>query len=184
MKNVSENLYHYLDVGERVKLTIAALSRNDDEEIARLRRTCPRSQYTMLDYEYTSQLETLPWIAAQFFEIYNFNRSQILICTACMLAYSFLGSDPLHADKNIQEHHENLYIVKQGHVSHLKALFNGFHEFCNEGGLDEEHILVWLKINRNAMRDFIDEELLIAVDPDDDFTEYVKEVFLKIWRQY
>jgi len=169
MKKISENLYHCLNVEERVSLTLAALSVSDDEEIARLRRTCPKSEYTMLDYEYTNKLETLPWIAAQFLEIYHFNRSQILICTTCLIAFSIL--DPVFSDKDIERQYEKLCISKKGHISHIKGLFRGLHEFCNEVSLNEVHFLAWLKINPEVMRDFINDELFFDVGPDVGFTE-------------
>lgn len=50
-------LYDRLSPDERVKLTILAMSRGDDEEVKRLRQTCPRKAYSMSDAAYLDKMD-------------------------------------------------------------------------------------------------------------------------------
>lgn len=66
MMKFNEKLYEKFDMVERVNLTIAALARKDDNEVDRLRRTCPKSQYIAMDHRYTNRLDCLVIIGTRF----------------------------------------------------------------------------------------------------------------------
>ncbi len=59
MKALNANLYATLTPSQRVIATIEAEARDDQEEVQRLVRTCPKKTYSMNDAAYTDTLQSL-----------------------------------------------------------------------------------------------------------------------------
>ena len=53
---IPTTIYENLNLNERIDLSIAALARDDDANLTRLRRTCPRKDYSATDIEYTGKM--------------------------------------------------------------------------------------------------------------------------------
>ena len=53
------NIYSLLTPEERLSAAIAAIGRGDDDEVARLHRTCPRVTYMMEDAAFTRFLRSV-----------------------------------------------------------------------------------------------------------------------------
>ena len=53
--NKLNKLYETLTNDERLKLFLQALARNDEQELDLLENSCPRRNYSMIDYKYTSK---------------------------------------------------------------------------------------------------------------------------------
>ncbi len=61
-----KRLYDRLKPEERFRLALEALARDDEEELDRLGRTCPRKTYSQIDAEYLDLLEASSRVADQF----------------------------------------------------------------------------------------------------------------------
>lgn len=169
MLSLDEKEYQNFTIKERINLTIAALSRNDAEEVSRLRRTCQRKQYTMLDREYSSRLDNLLWVAVHFIELNNSYYNRMIIFMFHLATHD--------ADDNF----EKFYLAYIDQVAHIKSLFEALYSFCNDVGLNKDHLMEWLKINPKAMSNLIGEKMMQSVEPDNDFILEIKKQFLALW---
>ena len=127
MTKLNEINYKYFSTKERLDLTIAALSRGHLEEAKKLRRTCPRYQYNIPDFEYTSKLNALPWIACRFSEIHNYYYFKILLCRANIAIYEDNPKYSGQADERIALFNESI----NKHVSHLRSIYKGLRDFVS-----------------------------------------------------
>jgi len=56
---INDTVYSTLSPRQRVAATIAAVARNDDAEVTRLRETCPKQRYLATDDAYADTMTTL-----------------------------------------------------------------------------------------------------------------------------
>jgi hypothetical protein len=169
MTKLDEKHYHRLTLKERIELTIAALSRNDNEEIARLRRTCERRQYIMLDYEYTSKLENLAWVSSKFEALHNSYYHNLIL---------FMSS--MATQKEIDDI-AKYYLAFVDQAACIKSLYEALYAFCNEAELNKHHVMKWLKIDPQPIFKFIGEKVLAAAETNVDLVMHLKNRFLAIW---
>lgn len=169
MPKLDKMNYHNFTIKERINLTIAALARDDNDEIARLRRTCQRKQYSMIDREYTSKLDNLTWIAAHLLELQNHHYNRIL---TIML---FIATHPNAED--------SLDISYYDELVHIKSLYEAFYSFCNDIGLNKDHIVEWLRIDPRLIYEIFGEDALKIIRHDDEFFAQAKRQFLTIWNE-
>lgn len=72
--------YDRLDPDERFRLSLDAMARMDADELARLRRTCPRRHYSMIDPAFLNRLEAAERIATRFAILWlHFTRALRLV---------------------------------------------------------------------------------------------------------
>ena len=183
MLNLNDKHYSKLTAKERVNLAIAAFSRGDENEISRLKRTCPRKHYTMIDAEYIGSIEGLVWVVTQFSEMCDFSYNKIILCEAYITMFTFLNEYPLHANDATQNNLEKFCNAKMEHVSNLKSTYQALSEFCFENKLNYDHVTEWLKISPELAPQY-DDYLIIGINPNREFTDYVKQKLLSIWERY
>ncbi|MDR3478581.1 MAG: hypothetical protein P4M14_11190 [Gammaproteobacteria bacterium] len=180
MLNITDKNYSQLTAKERVNLALAAFSRGDENEISRLKRTCPRKHYTMIDAEYIGSIEGLVWVVTQFSEMCDFSYNKIILCEAYIAMFTFLNEYPQHEnDDNL----EKFCNAKTEHVSNLKSVYQALSEFCCENKLNYDHVIEWLKISPELASQY-DEYLRLEVDSTREFTDYVKQKLFYIWQRY
>lgn len=169
MTKLDEKNYHSLSPEERVNLTIAALSRGDNEEVLRLRRTCARKQYLMLDHEYTSKLENLTFIASKFETLHNSYYHNMILFSSYMTTHQ------------IDDAYIKYQTAYNDQATCIISLYKAFDEFCAEAGLNKENVTTWLKINPKQIYDFIGEKLLSTLEADSALINSLKRRFLDFW---
>ncbi|OSQ44938.1 hypothetical protein [Marivita geojedonensis] len=59
MKKISQKVYATLTPTQRVAAYVEALARGDEDEVQRLRSSCPRVEYRRIDPRFTIRLDTL-----------------------------------------------------------------------------------------------------------------------------
>ena len=72
------NLYKRFIPEERINLTLAALVRGDEKEVQRLKKSCPKKQYSLNDAAYSDNMVKLMQIAVGFTRLFQFHHSKIL----------------------------------------------------------------------------------------------------------
>src|SRR5580658_5737426 len=93
MRQIHDNQYAKFTPEERVRLTIAALSRGDEPDASRLWQTSPRYTYRAHDLEYTQRVNVLILLGTVFFEkcVWHYNRikkaDMFIICSKQDLEY-------------------------------------------------------------------------------------------------
>ncbi len=169
MTKLNEINYHQLTSTERFDLTIAALARNDLHEVDRLKRTCKRMQYTMLDHEYTSKLEHIAFIAAKFEALHNSYYHKMILFSGFMAAHE------------IDETSMKYLAAYNDQASCILSLYKAFDAFCTEAGLNQTNVSSWLKIDPKPIYDFIGKKTLLTLQLDTVLTDHLKNRFLAIW---
>ena len=169
MTKLDERNYYSLTPEERVNLTIAALSRDDKEEILRLRRTCKRKKYLMLEHEYTSKLENIVWVSAKLSELHNFYYHNMILFTSHMVTHK------------TDEQFTKFMLAYNDQAECILSLYDAFDAFCLEAGLNKTNVMTWLKIDPKPIYNFIGETALTTLQPDPALTNHLKNRFLAIW---
>lgn len=169
MTKLDEGNYHSLSPEERVNLTIAALSRGDNEEVLRLRRTCARKQYLMLDHEYTCRLERLALIASNFESLHNTYYLNMILFSGYM------------ATHEIDDTYIKYHTAYNDQAECIVSLYAAFDAFCLKAGLNKTNAAAWLKIDPKPIYDFIGKKALSTLQPDPVLTTHLKNRFLAIW---
>jgi len=169
MHNLDESHYKKFSIQERINLTIAALSRGDTEEVSRLRRTCRRKTYVMLDSDYTNALEALSRIASHFSELHNYFYTQMLIFMSGI------------AITNETERIASLQMAYVDQVASIKSIYAAFNAFCVDAGLNKYHLIGFYKMDLKPMREFIDTKVMESTEEDCDFMLHLKKQFLALW---
>ena len=183
MHNLNETSYKQLTPTERFNLALAALSRGDQDEIAKLKRTCPQKNYKMMDLVYFGKIEGIVWVATQFSEICERSYQYITLCEACIVTFTFLDAHPQHANEETKLNLEKFHNAKINHISHLKSAYQALAEFCDENNLNYDHVIQWLKISPELAAQY-DEYLMMDIDPSAEFTSHVKQKLFSIWQRY
>ncbi len=183
MQNLNETSYKQLIPTERFNLALAAFSRGDDEEISRLKRTCPQKNYKMLDRDYFGKIEGIVWVVTQFSEICERSYHHIALCEAYITMFTFLDAQPQYANNDTKQNLEKFHNERINHISNLKSSYQALTEFCGENRLNYEHVVKWLIISPELASQHVD-YLKLSIEPNKAFTAFVKQKLFSIWQSY
>ena len=177
MRDINVNHYGQITAHERFNLTILALGRSDIKEADRLYDTCPKYDYKMADKEYNFRLMAIAIINHLFLEqcVYHYNVLAKIDSTILLLE----ATSPPCLDKEEASRFDRLYHSHDLHVGRLKALYQGFRDFCYQIGIDREGILKTIGAERCCFD--IQRYLDSAIESVPEEIEQVKTMFLECW---
>ncbi len=203
MKSNIEKNYDKFTALERINLSIAALSRNDNKEVQQLKKCCPKKTYTMNDRAYSESMDSLCKVRAAYRFLFDFYEKQIINAQVLIGFYDIRAVDYLDGlytafkffdkkppknnpiwsevkeneekcDKKIAEAENKL----QEYLSKLKGVQEGLRLFCIKQGFDFESVLVWANLDENG--DLTKARDLSSVKTDMGEAHMVLEYFLDI----
>ena len=177
MKKLHETAYKYFTPNERLNLVIAAMSRQDTEEVNCLQLNCPIIKYNASDLKYNDYFISYTIICVQFYTL-----CAELFTRITAYSYILLLETQKCENKNISKpnikmqtisDHQDLLIAK------LKAVYEGFYQFCNEADLNSVDILRTINFGALNPACYLTMEHIMANE------EYVKEIkltFMRLWK--
>ena len=164
-------LYETLTIDERTKLFIEAMARNDDQEIDTLENTCPQKTYRMADYAYKRRkLELM--IRATTYTLGTHKIASIAMSSMVgMLAFD--DDDKFETCRRAFEKSASIF----------KSREKAWKIYCEEIGLDSDHVLEAFKINPIWKEDGIDGLMSLAddIEPDPVATENTLAGLREAW---
>jgi hypothetical protein len=184
MRQINDKQYSQFTAKERLNLTIAALSRNDETEADRLWHTCPRYSYRAHDFEYTLGVNAVFFLRAVFFEECVFHYNLVKKVETSILSYEqdlefeekeYLNELGTQTKKLIAIANKAQAIC----IARIKGLFEGFNSFCSDIGLYGESILKTMAI-KNCCHD-LDILLSMDIETDISYAIQVKKFFSDSW---
>lgn len=177
MRNISLNNYEQITAQERINLTMLALARGDIKEADRLYDTCPKYEYKVADKEYNCRLMAIPIINPLFFErcVYYYNILARVDSAILLLEATSLPS----MNEEIAVRFDRLYRSHELNVGRLKALYEGFQQFCCQVDIDGEGALKTIGIELCCFN--IKRYLDSTVEPAPKDIEQAKAMFLNYW---
>lgn len=176
MRDINLKEYIQLKPQERTNLTLLALARGDFKEADRLSDYCPRQTYSMMDKGYACRMIAIPIIKHLFYEqcVYYYN---ILV----RIDYTILLLEAMPDPSLCEEDSEYNQLHKRQVVcqAKLKAVYQGFMDFCMEAGLDNDAMLKNICVEHSCfkMNEYLDSDIAL----DQEHTAYVKKMFLECW---
>jgi hypothetical protein len=184
MLNLQNIPYNKLTSVERFNLAVAALSRNDQDELSRLKRTCPIKHYSMIDCEYVNRFDALIWVTTQFSDICEYSYNKIVLCDSCITVFATLCT-PMQKgiNNNVLELTNNFANAKLQHISNLNSAFTALNEFCSENKINYNHVLEWMKKSPEMFYQY-DAYLNNNIKVSSEFVMYVKQNLYSIWRRH
>lgn len=184
MRQIHDQQYTQFTAKERINLTIAALSREDEAEADRLWQTCPRFNYHAYDFEYTLGVDALFMLSALFFEKcvrhYNLIKRADTFIMGSEQDLEYEETEGLgDLAKKTRDLIELATKAQNAHISKIKGLFKGFKQFCLGAGLNDENILKTIPIN-DCCHDL---DILLATDIEIDmqYMSHIEGFFLEHW---
>lgn len=194
--------YDKFSAKERIQLTLAAIARADEEEVKRLKKSCPRKHYLQTDVAYSDKMENLEKICSLFVEFSQHIFIQILSCDFCWInnyekakafeeGFSFAAGNTLESHPSRKEMLEQisgfnkvLDIVEQAsakRISELIGLKKAFQDFCDRVELDFNYLLSWSGLLKlyPEMEYYLNQPF----EPAYDLYNQVVLKFLDIWDQ-
>jgi len=177
MRDVNIKTYEQLTPKERINLTISALAREDIVEADRLYDTCPKRDYTVCDKEYNCRLMILPCIKYLFYTqcAYYYNIL-VKIDSIILLIEATSVQNPSEEDARYDKMHDRHDIF----VGRLKALHQGFLQFCDQAELDGQDLLKTMNIQDTCFD--INKYLAYDIDPEQADIAAIKALFLECWQ--
>ncbi len=177
MLKIKKTNYTQFNVQERLNLTIAALSRRDNEEARLLYKSCPKYRYLATDYEFTRRLDAITWVGEKYAELcqyfYDKSLQSQAVVSAMILSHSSLEGKLSCSIEEIEE-------ARIGHISTLKSIHQALIEFCDAVDIDSNQLVQWMTPSED--RENINEYLLLAgIEPDKEFTLFIKNKFFAHW---
>ena len=120
-----------LTAEERFRLTLAAIARRDFAETARLRATCPRKTYEMMDAEVVDKIVASQRVASCFavWFLYMEGKTQVA-----------LGQFMQHRETPEEAQWAELAMT---YMEHLKGTYTGLLRFCEDERLAWREALAW-----------------------------------------
>ena len=170
MKTLNDKLYEKFSIDERLQLTIAALARQDQEEVDKLRNTCEQRTYITHDLRYTGKIKEAERKTRGFVilasQLLNQINASKLIIWGVRLAYHAhendfdrgyeFGCERKIDDSNYRAYLDDIKVIYeqisnqhehlQEHIVELKAVYQAFIELCAKEGFNFEHLLSWFKV--------------------------------------
>lgn len=169
MKNKLEKHYDVLNAAERINLSIAALARDDKEELSQLQNSCPKFDYNMRDAKYCFGMDKIRLICITYTILCENSNNSISLCIFLIsiledliaayeegfnLVIKDLGNDYKPTKKTIikkeKELKENQKLIDKigqcfnERVAELKAIHEAFKSFCEKAGIDYENTCKWV----------------------------------------
>jgi hypothetical protein len=169
MKSViSDKLYKNFSAKERMNLMIASLIREDEEEIQRLKNTCPVYRYQIMDADYFFGMNHLVEIGREIAILCFHYYSKYLAAMDASVSYYFRKSameqdfeksygiknsnkmtfsemkKKLKRQKEYQEAEDKYKNDHHRYQSCLLSIYEAFSDFCMNQGLNFDHVSVWL----------------------------------------
>lgn len=174
MRDINLNNYRQIRAQERINLTISALARGDIKEADRLYDTCPTYCYKIADHEFNGQLQAIYSIIDLFF----------WLCFCYYRNAAKLDSELQPEDKSQKSLDEKIirkFENRNSNICSLKALYQGFREFCQQVGIEAEEVLKIMDIKRYCpdIQTYLDFDHTDPPDPDE--IERFKDMFLGYW---
>jgi hypothetical protein len=147
---------------ERFRLALAAMARDDEDEVRRLHETCPRAAYTMPDHDFTVRWEASKVVAITFGAFWlwmqlRYTEAHWLVSAREHLAAR--GMTEIEADEAIDR------LIRRG--AELKGAHAGFVRFCAAARLDRDALLQWwppLAEEIESVRWLLDDDDLFETD--------------------
>jgi hypothetical protein len=138
VKNTLRKYDDVLTPDERFRLALAAMARDDDAEVHRLHRTCPRYTYTMQDADFTDRFRRSWDVATKFSVAWLWSHKQY-VEAMWLLAFHDRGMAKGIA---MQPKDETLdLLIRRG--AELKGTYMGLLRFCTAARLDWRELLQW-----------------------------------------
>jgi hypothetical protein len=177
MRDINLNNYGQITAQERINLTIAALARGDIKEADRLYDTCPKYEYKVADKEYNCRLMAMPIISHLFFErcVYYYNTLARIDSTILLLE----ATDTPYLNEADDIRLNRLYYNRDLNMGKLKALYEGFRQFCCQISIEVEGALKTMGIERCCVD--IERYIASTVVPTPEDIERAKAMFLEHW---
>ncbi len=161
--NTVAKLYDRLTPNERLRLVMGAFARDDDAEIERLVRACPRYTYTMMDWEYMQRYEVWTRKATEFALLWieavgRYRHVETAILGMKLVREHYItglnrGWQAAGMEGNLMEpevavaspvHIETKKGVeweRQARIGELKGMVAGLHRFCVAVKVDPAHFM-------------------------------------------
>lgn len=142
MKNNLGKYYDVINPEERFKLLLAALTRGDEDEAQKLRKTCPKKHYSMSDAAYSDRLEASRDVATAFTIDWLCQEKNLSVSEACLIGVRHVLCASSNSDTNyaLEDALEQAIKITEGR---LKAILVAFETFCLEIEAPFEQMLVW-----------------------------------------
>lgn len=148
MKKISEKFYEHFSTQERVNLTIAAFLRDDQAEIERLKRSCPRKNYQMIDLNYQTPVRGFLHHYLSFSSLFQSYYTELRVCETTILigqalvfgyeagfelASPELSSFALEEKQaEYQKAFSRQEIKRKSLIANLKAIYEGYLFVCEK----------------------------------------------------
>ena len=177
MKKLHETAYKYFTPNERLNLVIAAMSRQDTEEVNCLQRNCPIIKYTASDLKYNDYFISYTIICVQFYTL-----CAELFTKITAYSYTLLLETQKYENKAISKPDAKMQTICDNQdllIAKLKAVYDGFYQFCNEAGLNATDILKTINFGALNPACYLTMEHVTA---DDEYTKEIKALFEELWR--
>ncbi len=201
--NTVAKLYDRLTPNERLRLVMGAFARDDDAEIERLVRACPRYTYTMLDWEYTQRYDVWTRKATEFALLWieavgRYRHVETAILGMKLVREHYItglnrGWQAAGMDGNLMEpeaacasplHIETKQGVereRQARIGELKGMVAGLHTFCVAVKVDPAHFMAaW-----TPLLESIEEHRSVLDDPtipvDDEIATQIEALLRLNW---
>jgi hypothetical protein len=160
MKNTLRRYDDLLIPDERFRLALAAMARDDEDEVRRLHETCPRRAYTMLDYDFTMRWEASQAIAITFGAFWLWMQLRYTEALWLVNARERLAARGI-AEIGAEEAFDRL--IRRG--EELKGVVAGLAHFCADARLDRDALLQWwppLAAEIESVRWLLDDDVFEA----------------------
>ncbi len=204
MKDKLSTHYDLFDAKERINLTIAALARDDEDELMRLRVSCSRKHYTMLDADYCFGMDRVRYACMAYADLCKSAETNAMVCNLLItlsdelrslydvifdLVTEDLGEKYKPSESVLSKKQEALaeyqFIIDdvsgcfRKRVSELKTLHETFKDFCQKAGIDHEFAYKWVaKADVFEVSDHINFD---DFEVDVEFGERMERSFLELW---
>jgi hypothetical protein len=209
---ISEKLYERFNPIERAKLTLAAWSKNDAEELRRLINNCPIKKFESTDLHYVNQLHAIKYVTNIFNKLvmhfYNLAIEQehfIRVMQLCEentelmrlikmntetpelgARFDEIKKNPIAYDKKIEE----AEIYFNVYVAILKAIFEALVTFCVHKEINADHLITYADVYELCPRldDILNSQNIEKNETvskiEREFSERMSDEFKKLWNGY
>lgn len=177
MKNTLRRFDDVLTADERFRLALAAMARDDDAEVERLHKTCPRLVYTMTDADFTDRFQGSRVVAVDFMVIWLWSHKQY------SEAHWLVAIHERAMNKGITTMTRNEafdLLIRRG--EELRGAYAGYLRFCTAARLDWRTLLQWwppILDEIEAVRFLLDDDVF---DTSEEVAGIVYGLLTSAWR--
>ncbi len=205
MKKKTLEFYDKFTVKERFDLSLAALARDDQEEVHRLQDSCPQKRYIQADTEFCDRMDSLKHLCVNFIFMRDLIiRDSIVLCslgfTFSKMAVAFEDGFNLAVETvKDKQSYESVLPLKEEKLNEflicvdelekefsekmsiLKSLIEAFRLFCEEVNINYQQVIEWLE--KWGTTEEIFTPLLEDYQIDEKAVESLKNKFLESWQK-